>query len=90
MTRNAYITDLASFLPNAPVANDDIEKVLGQVNGKGALRGYTFQQPIIIDRWKRKTEQHWYPHTEKTAEELEQAVKYIYGTWVKKLWFMGK
>lgn len=66
------------------------ESGLGQVNGKGALRGYTFQQPIIIDRWKRKTEQHWYPHTEKTAEELEQAVKYIYGTWLKKLWFMGK
>ena len=63
---------------------------VGQVNGKGALRSYTFQQPIIIDRWKRKTEQHWYPHTEKTAEELEQAVKYVYGTWVKKLWFMGK
>ena len=63
---------------------------LGQVNGKGALRSYTFPQPIIIDRWKRKTEQHWYPHTEKTAEELEQAVKYVYGTWVKKLWFMGK
>jgi len=34
MTRNAYITDLASFLPNAPVGNDEIEKVLGQVNGK--------------------------------------------------------
>ena len=63
---------------------------LGQVNGKGALRSYTFQQPIIIDRWTRKTEQHWYPHTEKTAEDLEQAVKYVYGTWVKKLPFMGK
>jgi 3-oxoacyl-[acyl-carrier-protein] synthase-3 len=34
MTTHAYITDLASFLPNAPVGNDDIEKVLGQVNGK--------------------------------------------------------
>ncbi len=63
---------------------------LGQVNGKGALRSYTFQQPIIVDRWKRKTEQHWYPHTEKTAEELDQMVKYVYGTWMKKLWFMGK
>jgi acyl-CoA reductase-like NAD-dependent aldehyde dehydrogenase len=66
------------------------ESGLGQVNGKGALRSYTFQQPIIIDRWKRKTEQHWYPHTEKTAEELDQMVKYIYGTWMKRLWFMGK
>jgi acyl-CoA reductase-like NAD-dependent aldehyde dehydrogenase len=63
---------------------------LGQVNGKGALRSYTFPQPIIIDRWTRKTEQHWYPHTEKTADELDQMVKYVYGTWVKKLPFMGK
>jgi acyl-CoA reductase-like NAD-dependent aldehyde dehydrogenase len=66
------------------------ESGLGQVNGKGALRSYTFQQPIIIDRWTRKTEQHWYPHTEKTAEELDQMVKYVYGTWIKKLPFMGK
>lgn len=63
---------------------------VGQVNGKGALRSYTFHQPIIIDRWTRKTEQHWYPHTEKTAEELDQLVKYVYGTWMKKLPFMGK
>jgi len=66
------------------------ESGLGQVNGKGALRSYTFQQPIIVDRWKRNTEQHWYPHTDKTAEELDQMVKYVYGTWIKKLWFMGK
>ncbi len=30
----AYITDLAEFLPNAPVDNDNIEHVLGRVNGK--------------------------------------------------------
>ncbi len=29
---NVYINDLAAFLPNAPVANQDIEKVLGMVN----------------------------------------------------------
>lgn len=34
MTAKAYITDIASFLPNAPVGNDDIENVLGKVNGK--------------------------------------------------------
>ena len=34
MTAKAYITDIASFLPNAPVGNDDIENVLGMVNGK--------------------------------------------------------
>ena len=31
MTANAYITDIASFLPNAPVGNDEIENVLGMV-----------------------------------------------------------
>jgi 3-oxoacyl-[acyl-carrier-protein] synthase-3 len=34
MTTRAYITDVASFLPNAPVGNDEIENVLGLVGGK--------------------------------------------------------
>ncbi|MFI4921829.1 MAG: beta-ketoacyl-ACP synthase III [Gammaproteobacteria bacterium] len=34
MTGKAYITNLSAFLPNAPVANDDMEKVLGMINGK--------------------------------------------------------
>ncbi len=34
MTAKAYITDIASFLPNAPVGNDEIENVLGMVGGK--------------------------------------------------------
>ncbi len=34
MNRNVYITDLAGFMPNAPVDNDNVEQVLGRVNGK--------------------------------------------------------
>src|SRR5689334_19648604 len=34
MNREVYITDLAGYLPNAPVDNDNIERVLGRVNGK--------------------------------------------------------
>jgi 3-oxoacyl-[acyl-carrier-protein] synthase-3 len=34
MTNQVYITDLAGFLPNAPVGNADVERVLGMVNGK--------------------------------------------------------
>jgi len=34
MTTKAYITDIAGFLPNAPVGNEDIEQVLGMVGGK--------------------------------------------------------
>lgn len=29
-----YIQRVAAFLPNAPVSNDEMEKVLGQINGK--------------------------------------------------------
>uniref|UniRef100_Q47DH7 Beta-ketoacyl-[acyl-carrier-protein] synthase III C-terminal domain-containing protein n=1 Tax=Dechloromonas aromatica (strain RCB) TaxID=159087 RepID=Q47DH7_DECAR len=31
---SAYITGTSSFLPNAPIANDDIEQVLGVIGGK--------------------------------------------------------
>ena len=34
MTAKAYITDIAGFLPNAPVGNDQIEQLLGMVGGK--------------------------------------------------------
>ncbi len=35
MTSNAcYITNMASFLPNEPVGNDDMERILGQVGPK--------------------------------------------------------
>jgi 3-oxoacyl-[acyl-carrier-protein] synthase-3 len=34
MTSKAYINDIAGFLPNAPVGNEDIEQVLGMVGGK--------------------------------------------------------
>lgn len=34
MTSKAYITDIASFLPNAPVDNDHIEQVLGTISGR--------------------------------------------------------
>jgi 3-oxoacyl-[acyl-carrier-protein] synthase III len=30
MTRTVYITGTAAFLPNAPVSNDDMERILGQ------------------------------------------------------------
>jgi len=34
MTTKAYITDIAGFLPNAPVGNEEIEQVLGMIGGK--------------------------------------------------------
>ena len=34
MTGKAYITNISAFLPNAPVGNDQMETVLGMINGK--------------------------------------------------------
>lgn len=34
MTSSVYITDIAGFLPNEPVSNDDIENVLGMVGDR--------------------------------------------------------
>src|SRR6185312_7233629 len=34
MSSQAYITELPAFLPNAPVGNDEMESVLGMINGK--------------------------------------------------------
>ncbi|HEX5340193.1 MAG TPA: beta-ketoacyl-ACP synthase III [Gammaproteobacteria bacterium] len=34
MTGKAYITNLSAFLPNAPITNDEMETVLGMVNGR--------------------------------------------------------
>ena len=62
---------------------------LGSANGYGALRSYTFPQPIIIDRWGQSAEEHWYPHTEKTVKAMEGLVKYVYGTRLHKLKFFS-
>ena len=34
MSGKAYITNLAAYLPNKPISNDDMETVLGMINGK--------------------------------------------------------
>ena len=34
MAAKAYITNLSAFLPNAPVSNDEMESVLGMINGR--------------------------------------------------------
>jgi len=47
----AYITDLAGFLPNAPVSNDDVERVLGMVNGRPSrTRAITLRSNGIRNR----------------------------------------
>ena len=34
MSNQVYINNIAKFLPNEPVSNDEMESILGLVNGK--------------------------------------------------------
>ena len=62
---------------------------LGSANGLGALRSYTFAQPIVIDRWGQNSEEHWYPHNDKTVKAMDGIVKFIFGTPIHKLKFFS-
>jgi 3-oxoacyl-[acyl-carrier-protein] synthase III len=43
--RAAYVTQAAAFLPNEPVGNDDMERVLGRIGGRESRA-----RPIILGR----------------------------------------
>lgn len=63
------------------------ESGFGHANGLGALRSYTHEQPIIIDKWGMKKERVWYPHTQQAIDEIDGMIRTIYGTALKKLPF---
>ncbi|MCK7498066.1 MAG: hypothetical protein MZW92_50685 [Comamonadaceae bacterium] len=79
MTAKAYITDIAGFLPNALVGNDDIEAVLGMVNGRPSrLRRITLRNNGIQTRhyaidWKSGR----FTHT--NAQLAADAVRALWG-----------
>jgi acyl-CoA reductase-like NAD-dependent aldehyde dehydrogenase len=52
---------------------------LGQVNGRNAIRSYTHELPILIDRWGRAKEDIWYPYADKTVKTLESTVRLLFG-----------
>jgi 3-oxoacyl-[acyl-carrier-protein] synthase-3 len=50
MNRSVYITRLASFLPNEPVSNDEIESILGLINRQSSKA-----KPLILRNNQIKT-----------------------------------
>ena len=38
MKKDVFITGLASFFPNSPVSNDEMEEFLGLISGKHSKR----------------------------------------------------
>ena len=89
-TGSVVINDasMAYGAPEAPFGGMK-DSGVGQVNGLGGLRGYTHQQPILIDRWAVRKERIWYPHTAKTIEEIDGMIRFIYGSALKKLRFFS-
>ena len=56
MKKDVFITGLASFFPNSPVSNDEMEEFLGLISGKHSKRlsGCTVQNgslPSSISGW---------------------------------------
>ncbi len=89
-TGSVVINDasMAYGAPEAPFGGLK-DSGVGQVNGLGGLRGYTHQQPILIDRWGAKKERVWYPHSPKSIEEIDGMIRFIYGSALKKLGFFS-
>ncbi len=50
MNRSVYITKLASFLPNEPVSNDEMENILGRINNQASKA-----KPLILRNNQIKT-----------------------------------
>ncbi len=73
---NVYITNLSAFLPNAPVSNDDMESVLGQVGERPSrARRTVLRSNGIQTRYyavDRKTHQPTHSDAELAAEAVRR------------------
>lgn len=77
MAMTVYITDLAGFLPNAPVGNDDIEQILGMVGGKPSRsRRVTLRNNGIQTRYYA-IDPHTGRYTHNTAQLAAESVRLL-------------
>jgi acyl-CoA reductase-like NAD-dependent aldehyde dehydrogenase len=53
---------------------------VGRVNGDEGLRGFCHAKPLIIERFGRKRESVWYPHTRETEQTLRKAIRWLWAT----------
>jgi succinate-semialdehyde dehydrogenase/glutarate-semialdehyde dehydrogenase len=53
---------------------------VGQVNGEAGLKGYSFAQPILLDRFGAKEERVWYPYGDDKARLLQKVMHWMWGT----------
>lgn len=77
MKKDVFINRLNSFLPNQPVANEEIEFFLGMIEGKPSrVRRIVLRQNGIITRYYALTKQQQITHT--NAELAMRAIKGLF------------
>lgn len=70
MSRAVYITKVSKFLPNDPISNDEIETILGTINGKPSKA-----RPIILRNNQIKTRYYSIDRNGNTTHTSAQLAK---------------
>lgn len=89
MTENAYINRVASYLPNTPICNEDMEDYIGLIGGKPSrVRSIVLRQNGIKTRYYGLNKEHQITHSNaclaKEAVEISVVVHFAV-----KFWFAG-
>ena len=58
---------------------------LGQVHGPAGLKGYCFAQSILLERFRFKQEEAWYPYTAEKASGMQKFMRFLWGSRLGKL-----
>jgi acyl-CoA reductase-like NAD-dependent aldehyde dehydrogenase len=77
-------TSITYGVPEAPFGGRKWSG-LGQTNGEAGLKGFCFAQPVLLDRLGRKAEPVWYPYTADKLKMLKKAIRWIWGTPLRRL-----
>jgi succinate-semialdehyde dehydrogenase/glutarate-semialdehyde dehydrogenase len=79
-TGAASVNDMAmSYGVNEVPFGGVKESGIGVVNGPEGIRGYCHAMPIVVERFVKGPVAS-YPYTEKTVRELEQGMKFFWGS----------
>jgi acyl-CoA reductase-like NAD-dependent aldehyde dehydrogenase len=53
---------------------------LGQVHGPNGLKSYCYAQSIVLERFKLRQEDAWYPYTQEKANGMRKAMRWLFGS----------
>lgn len=76
-----YISKTSSFLPNEPISNDEMEEVLGLLNGSGRVKNIILRNNGILTRYYAINKSREITHT--NAELTYEAIKLLFDDKIK-------